>query len=159
MTFDHLFSGSAICSVSAEGGVTLPAFVRRQLERRSPGRAVMFGAHESDPCLTGCDVGHLPRLQADAERRRLREEAEGVASEIHHARLRRTFGFLEAAGYDDAGRIVLPPMVRRKGAIDDLALFVGTGDNFEVWNPQRARESGCDELRELADDRLARSES
>jgi MraZ protein len=159
MTFDHLFSGSAICSVSPEGGVTLPAFVRAQLERRSPGRAVMFGAHESDPCLTGCDVGHLPRLHADAERRRLREEAEGIAPEIHHARLRRTFGSLEEAGYDEDGRTVLPLMVRRKCAIVDLALFVGTGDNFEVWDPQRARETGCDELRELADYRLARSAS
>ena len=159
MTFDHFFSGNAICAVSIEGGVTLPAFVRTQLERRSPGRAVLFGVHESDSCLTGCDLGHLPRLHADAERRRLREEAAGLAPEIHDARLRRTFGRLEEATYDGEGRTVLPPIVRRKGAIVDLALFVGTGDNFEIWDPQRARETGCDELRELADYRLGVSAS
>ena len=27
-------------------------------------------------------------------------------------------------------------MMRRKGAIEDLALFIGAGETFQVWNPR-----------------------
>jgi MraZ protein len=27
-------------------------------------------------------------------------------------------------------------MMRRKGQISDLALFLGTGETFQIWNPQ-----------------------
>jgi MraZ protein len=56
--------------------------------------------------------------------------------------------------YDSSGRIILPPMMRRKGQIEDQALFVGVGGTFEIWNPKLALESGDAELRELAAFRL-----
>ena len=27
-------------------------------------------------------------------------------------------------------------MMRRKGEIGDLALFLGTGETFQIWNPE-----------------------
>ena len=45
-------------------------------------------------------------------------------------------------------------MMRRRGKIEDLALFVGTGGTFEIWNPHLALESGDADLRELAAFRL-----
>ena len=45
-------------------------------------------------------------------------------------------------------------MMRRKGRIEDLALFVGVGGTFEIWNPRLALESGGADLRELATYRL-----
>jgi MraZ protein len=44
--------------------------------------------------------------------------------------------------------------MRRKGRIEDLALFVGVGGTFEIWNPRLALESGDQDLRELAAYRL-----
>ena len=46
------------------------------------------------------------------------------------------FGATEEVPYDSSGRIVLPPMMRRKGEIEDLALFLGTGETFQIWNPK-----------------------
>ena len=46
------------------------------------------------------------------------------------------FGASEEVPYDSSGRIVLPPMMRRKGQIDDLALFIGAGETFHIWNPK-----------------------
>ena len=68
----------------------------------------------------------------------------------HFARARRTFGITEEVPYDTSGRIILPPMMRRKGKIEELALFVGVGGTFEIWNPQLALTSGDADLRELA---------
>jgi len=45
-------------------------------------------------------------------------------------------------------------MMRRKGRIEDLALFVGVGGTFEIWNPSLALESGDEDLRDLAAFRL-----
>jgi MraZ protein len=46
------------------------------------------------------------------------------------------FAATEEVPYDSSGRIVFPPMMRRKGEIGDLALFLGTGETFQIWNPK-----------------------
>ena len=88
---EHLFNGSALNAVDAKGRLSVPAFIRGVIERRT---------------------------------------------------------------YDTSGRIILPPMMRRKGRIEELALFVGVGGTFEIWNPHLALESGDDDLRDLAAYRL-----
>ena len=125
----------------------LPRFVREVAARRSDSRSIVIGAHESDACLTGYDPAYRQTLFAETERLRLRDEP-------HHGRARRAFGFTEQAEIDAAGRIAIPEMIRRYGRIDDLALFVGTGGAFEIWNPHLAAESGDPMLEELAQWRL-----
>ena len=46
------------------------------------------------------------------------------------------FGATEEVPYDSSGRIIVPPMMRRKGQLDDLALFIGVGETFQIWNPK-----------------------
>ena len=154
MELEHLFNGSALTAVDAKGRLSVPAFIRGVIERRSDAKAVVIGAHELDPCLTAYDRGYARNLYAENERRRLAEEAAEGPSEAHFARARRTFGLTEDVPYDSSGRIILPPMMRRKGRIEELALFVGTGGTFEIWNPTLALESADLDLRELAAFRL-----
>lgn len=154
MELEHLFNGSALTAVDAKGRLSVPAFIRGVIERRSDARAVVIGAHEVDPCLRAYDRGYARILHAENERRRLNEEAAGEAPATHYARARRTFGLTEDVPYDSSGRIILPPMMRRKGRIEDLALFVGVGGTFEIWNPQLALNSGDEDLRALAEYRL-----
>ncbi len=151
MAFESLFSGAALQAVDAGGGMQLPPFVLNALARRSEDRRVLFSPHEMDPCMSGYDPGHEAWLFAEAERRRLREEALGLAPSVHHRRVRRTFGAAESADVDEAGRVVLPPMIRRRSAIEDSALVIGTGGGFEIWNPRIARGAGDEEVRRLAE--------
>jgi MraZ protein len=44
--------------------------------------------------------------------------------------------------------------MRRKGQIEELALFVGVGGTFEIWNPYVALKSGDGDLKDLAAYRL-----
>jgi MraZ protein len=143
---EYIFNGSALGTVNDSGGVALPPFVRTTLERRSDSSAVVIGLHERDQCLRGYNRGHVPIIHAEHERRRLVDDR----PQHHDVRARRTFGFAEEALRDRDGRIALPPLMRRKGRIEDLALFIGTGATFEIWNPQLALESGDPTLRELA---------
>ena len=154
MELEHLFNGSALNAVDAKGRLSVPAFIRGVIERRSDAKTVVIGAHEIDPCLTAYDRGYARNLYAENERRRLLEETAEGPTEAHFARARRTFGLTEEVPYDSSGRIILPPMMRRKGKIEDLALFVGVGGTFEIWNPKIALESSDADLKELAAWRL-----
>jgi MraZ protein len=137
---EHLFSGNALGAVDAAGRVRLPRFVLETLERRSGGRRIVFGAHERDPCLSGYEPAFRAVLQS-----RLAAGDPAMA--------RRLFGFAEEAEFDARGRVALPEMMRRRGGIGALALFVGTGGAFEIWSPERAL-AGDPELREIAGYRL-----
>ncbi len=150
MALESLFSGAALQAVDAGGGMQLPPFVLQALARRSNDQRVLFSPHEVDPCMSGYDPGHEAWLFAEVERRRLREEALGLATADHHRRTRRMFGAAESAGYDSRGRVVLPPLVRRRRRSVASALVIGTGGSFEIWNPEIAREAGDEEVRQLA---------
>ncbi|MFL6861866.1 MAG: division/cell wall cluster transcriptional repressor MraZ [Allosphingosinicella sp.] len=132
----------------------MPAFVRTTIERGSEARLIVVGAHDVSPCLVAYGRNLTRNLYAEIERRRLVQEEKGGTLEEHYARARRTFGLTEEVPYDTSGRIVLPPMMRRKGGIDDLALFVGIGDRVEIWNPRTALAHGDADLKEIAAWRL-----
>jgi MraZ protein len=153
MAVDHLFSGSAVDTVGLDGSVRLPPFILRVVEGGAGLGRMMVGAHESDPCLTAWPPRRAPALQAEVERRRLRDEAGGAPLAEHHARARRAFGFVEDTIIEE-GRLVIPMMMRRRGAIEGHALFIGTGGGFEIWNPDLARRAGDAALREIAEYRL-----
>jgi MraZ protein len=154
MGIENLFSGSELREVSADGEVVLPDFVRTVIERRSAARQLILGPHESDPCLSAYDESYGTLLYAEVERRRLRDEEKALPPGTHHARTRRLFGSVEHAAFDSEGRLRLPAMVRQRGGIGELALFVGTGGTIEIWNPEVARQAGDEALRELAEYRL-----
>jgi MraZ protein len=149
-----LFRGNALRRVGGDGRVRLPAFVRDALDGRGEERRVVLGLHEQAPCLTGYDPGLAPTLQAELERLRLRDESAGAGGGAHWARLHRLFGLAEDAEYEASGRVALPPLIRRRAGIGELALFVGVGASFEIWDPHLAREAGDRDLRDLAEYRL-----
>ena len=150
----HIFSGNALGALDEEGRVTLPPFILREMARHEGAGRLLLGVHESDPGLTGYGSALRPRLEAELERRRLRDEALGRAPDEHHARARRTFGLVEEANYDEAGRLTLPPIARRRGGLGRRILFIGAGSHFEIWDPSLAMAGGDEELRYVAEYRL-----
>ena len=135
MEVGPFFGGNALAPVSAAGRVRLPPFVRDTLARRSLSRRLVFGAHERASCLSAYDPAYRAALR----------DRDGS---------RRVFGFAEEAEFDQNGSVTLPPIMRWKGRIGALALFVGTGGAFEVWNPELALEAGDPELRQMTEYRL-----
>jgi MraZ protein len=149
---DHYFSGSALVAVDAKGRLSVPAGIRQKIERRSDTRAIVLTRHPVEPCLTGFDTNYLRLLHLDNERRRLVEEERDPLA--HYSRERRSFGSAEEVPYDTSGRILLTSKLRRRGQLEELALFVGVGATFELWNPQLALQSKEPEIREFAAEAL-----
>ena len=135
MALEHLFQGSALNAVDGKGRVSVPAFLRSVIERRGDARVIVLAKHESFPCLSAYDPAYAALKHSKLERLLEKQETDPAAELEYARRTMMAFGATDEVPYDSSGRIVLPPMMRRKGAIEDLALFIGVGETFQLWNP------------------------
>ena len=136
MALEHLFQGSALNAVDAKGRVSVPAFLRSVIERRGDAKTIVLASHESFPCLSAYDPAYAALKHSKLERLFEKEEGNPAAALDYQQRNLMAFAATEEVPYDSSGRIVLPPMMRRKGGIEDLALYLGTGETFQIWNPR-----------------------
>ena len=136
MALEHLFQGSALNAVDAKGRVSVPAFLRAVIEKRGDARTIVLAKHDSFPALSAYDPAFAAMRHAKLERLLEKEETSPDAELEYQRRNMMAFAATEETPYDSSGRIVLPPMMRRKGGIEDLALFLGTGETFQIWNPK-----------------------
>ena len=135
MALEHLFQGSALNAADAKGRVSVPSFLRSVIERRGDARTIVLAKHDSFPALSAYDPAYAALMHAKLERLFEKQEGDADAALEYQQRNLIAFGATEEVPYDTSGRIVLPPMMRRKGGIEDLALFLGAGETFQVWNP------------------------
>ena len=136
MALEHLFQGSALNAVDAKGRVSVPAFLRTVIERRGDARTIVLAKHSQFACLDAYDPAYAALKHLKLERLLEKQEENADAQLIYQQRNLMAFAATEEVPYDSSGRVLLPPMMRRKGGIADLALFLGTGETFQIWNPQ-----------------------
>jgi MraZ protein len=130
-----LFTGHALNAIDAKGRVAIPAGLRQSIEANGDGRNLIIAKHETDACLIGYDRGWSQLLHARLNKSEDRAAEAGRDYDRHNSN-RRAFGLVEDVPYDASGRFVLPPMLHDRAKLEDLALFLGTGDTFEIWNPR-----------------------
>ena len=156
MALEHLFQGSALNAVDAKGRVSVPAFLRQVIERRGDARNIVLAKHEQFTALSAYDPAYAALKHAKLERLAEKTETD-PASELDYARrTMMAFGATEEVPYDSSGRVLLPPMMRAKGGIEELALFIGVGETFQIWNPKLflADPNIPDDMKDIARFRL-----
>ncbi len=154
---EHLFQGSALNAVDAKGRVSVPVFLRSVIERRGDARTIVLAKHGQFACLEAYDPAYAALKHAKLERLLEKQEDAGPDAQLEYQqRNLMAFAATEETPYDSSGRIVFPPMMRRKGGIEDLALFLGTGETFQIWNPQTLLEDPRipEDLKDIARYRL-----
>lgn len=156
MALEHLFQGSALNAVDAKGRVSVPAFLRSVIERRGDARTIVLAKHDNFPALAAYDPAYAALKHAKLERLAEKQETDHAADLDYARRTMMAFGATEEVPYDSSGRIVLPPMMRSKGGIEDLALFIGVGETFQLWNPKLflADPNIPDDMKDIARFRL-----
>lgn len=157
MALDHLFQGSALNAVDAKGRVSVPASLRSVIERRGDSRTIVLAKHDSFPCLSAYDPAYAALKHSKLERLLEKEEESGAQAQLEYQqRNLMAFAATEEVPYDSSGRIVLPTMMRRKGSIQELALFLGAGETFQIWNPTLFLEDDRipDDMKDIARYRL-----
>jgi MraZ protein len=136
VALEHLFQGSALNAVDAKGRVSIPAFLRSVVERRGDARTIVLAKHEEFPALSAYDPAYAALKHSKLERLLEKEETNPDAALEYQQRNLMAFAATEEVPYDSSGRILFPPMMRLKGQIGDLALFLGAGETFQIWNPK-----------------------
>jgi MraZ protein len=135
VALEFFFQGSALNAVDAKGRVSVPAFLRSVIERRGDSKTIVLAKHEAFPCLSAYDPAYAALKHSKLERLFEKQEGDAEAALDYQQRNLMAFAATEEVPYDSSGRIVMPPMMRRKGQVQDLALFLGTGETFQIWNP------------------------
>jgi len=149
------FRGESHHKVDTKGRVSIPASFRRVLEAsdpnwkpdQAPELVIVYGDHRRSflECYTmkaieevDTKIDALPR--GSMERKMLQALFNGQSF---------------PTTVDETGRLVLPAKLRGKINLDGEAFFIGTGDTFQIWNPEtydtqeRAKqEAWLDELPE-----------
>ena len=136
MALEHLFQGSALNAVDAKGRVSVPAFLRAVIERRGDARTIVLAKHDAFPALSAYDPAYAALKHSKIERLLEKQETDPAAELEYARRTMMAFGATEEVPYDSSGRVIIPPMMRKNGQLGDLALFIGVGETFQIWNPK-----------------------
>lgn len=137
LTNGGLYEGNALQGVDAKGRVAIPAQFRSVIERNAEGpdsRIIVVGRHPALPCLRAYDTSFSQLNHSRIDSREL-EGDDAVVAEMQR-RKEQTFGTVDRATFDPAGRFVLHGLLKRKAGIDGLAFFTGAGRTFNIWSPK-----------------------
>jgi MraZ protein len=125
------YLGYGLNAVDAKNRLSVPASFRDVLTAKSGGKQVLVGpGHAGRRCLMAFDTLFAEQLHATHEARHSDTGSREAFDERAYL-----FGSAQPHSIDDAGRIVLSPVLRRVSGITSHVWFVGGFDYFELWDP------------------------
>ncbi len=126
------FLSNAINNIDAKGRVSVPARFRSVLQKRGYSELYALRALE----IPALDVGGLDLLDRYEQRMELEDPFLQTAEDMSF--------FCHGDGaflkLDQDGRITVTDFIREHTGITDTVAFVGRGQFFQVWDPQRFAE-------------------
>ncbi len=161
MELSEFFTGKWLNTVDAKGRVSVPAPILKVITARSDdtdakAKAMMLARHERDQAIRGFEKSYLALAYRDMRSKQEADIAANRPTDSRFAHAGTLFGSTEEIAIDGSGRIILPPGLRRRAGIADAALFVGTGETFEIWSPEIALQSAeRPDIREFAEELIA----
>jgi MraZ protein len=130
------FFGFGLNAVDAKSRLSIPADFRAVLAARNSPREVLVGpGHAGRPCLVAYDEAHAEVLRARVAAR----HPDGMAGEAYDDNTGLA-GFLQKLGIDDAGRVVMPALLKTLGGLTSHVWFAAGFDYFELWDPWTFRD-------------------
>lgn len=140
------FVSTFVNKIDAKGRVSIPAPFRTVLERDGYRGAGSAGVY----CYPSLDA---PALDAGGER--LAQKIDGLLAGLPDYSDERDelsvalYGDVQVLSVDGDGRIILPEQLRAHAGLDTKVTFVGLGEKFQMWEPQR-----FDDRREAAREKV-----
>ncbi len=123
--------------IDSKGRVSVPAPFRHILERNAYGTGAATGIY----CYPSLDA---PALDAGGER--LAQKIDHLLGSLADYSDERDelslalYGDVQVLTIDGDGRIVIPVALRSHAELSSKVTFVGLGDKFQIWNPERFEE-------------------
>lgn len=122
-----MFQGSAALNLDAKGRMAIPARHRDALA--GPGNGVVVVTAHLHPCLL---VYPLPAWEPIRNRILEASSFEDRPAGIK----RRLVGYAVEETMDAAGRLLIPPELRKLAGLEKEVYLVGLGSHFELWSAE-----------------------
>lgn len=127
-----LFLSTYNNKIDAKGRVSMPASFRDIIMKDNEVNVVIYKSL-SKTCLEGCTNSHIEKLQEAIDKfDPFSQEKDAFETAI--------FSESISLDIDKDGRINIPKHYSQYAKIDTIALFVGKGKTFEIWNPKEYEE-------------------
>lgn len=123
-----LFMDTVINKVDTKGRVSLPSDYRAIVKELNS--EIVCYRSLSAPCIEGCTEDLLEKLAAEIE------NSTDFFSQTQDDLTNLIFGDARRFTFDSTGRILLSDKLLRHAEITDVAVFVGKGRKFQIWNPK-----------------------
>ena len=128
-----LFAGTFENKIDGKGRVSVPASFRAELEGRYNNALYLFPSLEIPDAIEACPVEWMEAMKAGIQKLpKFSKERRVLNMSV--------FGRARLVRFEDGGRLVLPRDMAEKAGIGDRAAFVGMGDSFLIWNPEKAEQ-------------------
>lgn len=147
-----LFLSTYQNKIDKKGRISVPAPFRAALAKLAQGPDDFSGiiAYGSfiNHCVEACGIGRIRKLSERIEQLDpFSEERDAFATTI--------LGGSVQLAFDGEGRVMLPESLISIAGITDMAMFIGKGETFEIWEP-KAFEEYAARSRELAREKRLR---
>ena len=130
------FLSNAVNRIDAKGRVSVPAHFRTVVQQR--GYSELYAIRQLD--VPALDVGGLDLLDRYEERMKLEDPFLQAADDMSF--------FVHGDGaflkLDQDGRITVTDFIREHTGISSEVAFVGRGNFFQMWEPERLRAHGAE---------------
>lgn len=125
-----LFLSTTINRLDKKGRVSVPSSFRSVVAQDDFQGVVLFQSYTHE-CIEGLGMRALTDIQARIDTHF------DLFSDTHDDMATILFGESVPCGFDADGRITLPkPFIEFAGITDQVA-FVGLGNKFQIWSPER----------------------
>ncbi len=123
-----MFRGAATISLDSKNRLVVPARYRDAILANGGGRVVATA-----------DPSHCLLLYPLPEWEPIEKKLSGLSDFNPRTRSLKQLlvGYAHDMDMDGAGRILLPPMLRKFAELDKSVVMVGQGSKFELWNEAR----------------------
>jgi MraZ protein len=131
-------------TVDSKGRVSIPIHIRRTLHY---GETIVL-TKGLDPCIYAFTSQEWEKIQSLFEKKL---EEKPLGRKRDRDLIRKVMGEAEEIEIDPQGRIRIPGHLAEYAGIDSICFFVKMPSWFEIWNPDRYRETmkEVDEIKEL----------
>ncbi len=118
-----MFTGTHQLAVDEKGRIAIPARFRQLLAEQSESQLVI--TRGPNPCL---EIYPRPEFE------RIVRDIQQIEDQVIAEQLKQVFvGSAVETELDKQGRIVLPPMLRKRMRIDAVAMLMGQDTRFDLW--------------------------
>lgn len=124
-----LFLSTYTNKVDAKGRVSVPAGFRTTLQDQEFQGVIIIPSNKF-AALEGFSMGMMHELNARIDKFDLFSDTQDDLAAV-------IFGNATPFAFDDTGRVGLSKDLLAHAGITDVALFVGMGNKFQIWSPEK----------------------